>query len=259
MAIAEKGKWTWARWGDFNNLSDLLDLLGWKTQVIAMLSSIFSYSWLWEPGNRPLAVIAALLVGIFVSIVSIVVQTKKNVKSIDSSYIGSTKGGPERQSVLLTRPRAEAVLPLSKIFRAGNEIHAIFLTGEGIFSRHHEYAHYIKRLILPNPEAKFLQLVQVSRGELGIYYDLPQQIGNTRVVVGSNKVRYIQEFIGISLLFCNPEQPTGWMHVGFSTPFIDADHQPILRIEKVRDREIFETFWNAYNKLWDLSISPPTI
>jgi hypothetical protein len=42
------------------------------------------------------------------------------------------------------------------------------------------------------------------------------------------------------------------MHIGFLTPFIEADTQPILRIDKSKAAELYDIFWNAYNKLWEM-------
>jgi len=50
--------------------------------------------------------------------------------------------------------------PLSETVKPCNEIHAYFLSGEGIFAEHNDYIKYVKRLILPNPEAKTLTTFQ---------------------------------------------------------------------------------------------------
>jgi hypothetical protein len=153
-----------------------------------------------------------------------------------------------------TRPQWEAELPLSEIFKSGNEIHALFLTGEGIFTRHHDYVRHMRRLILPSPDAQYLAMAEVSRKDAGHIIDLGAQIRNYGQVAKQNgvEVRYLSDHVGISFLICNPDKPEAWMHIGFSTPFIDADAQPILRIEKSRSPELYDIFLKSYNKLWEM-------
>ena len=71
-------KWVWEKFGDYNDFMSLLELLGWKTKGSAVLGALGTLKSLWEPGNRPQAVIAALLVGIFVVVVSIAYQLWTN-------------------------------------------------------------------------------------------------------------------------------------------------------------------------------------
>lgn len=153
-----------------------------------------------------------------------------------------------------TRPRWEAELPLSEIFKPGNEIHALFLTGEGIFKRHPDYVRHIRRLILPSHNAQYLSLAEASRKADGHIIDLGAQIKNYGRVARQKgvEVRFLSDHVGISFLICNPEKPEAWTYIGFSTPFIDADAQPILRIEKTNSPELYDIFLKAYNKLWEM-------
>lgn len=153
-----------------------------------------------------------------------------------------------------TRPQWEAEVPLSEIFKSGNEIHALLLTGEGIFTRNEEYARHIRRLILPNHDARYLKLYEVGRRAAGHPIDLGAQIkayGQIAKQKGVH-VRYLSDHVGISFLICNPSKPDAWMHIGFLTPFIETDTQPILRIDKSKAAELYDIFWNAYNKLWEM-------
>jgi hypothetical protein len=70
-AIKKKGKWRWARYGDFKKILSLLDLLGWKTAGASVLASMGAFGWLWEPGNRPLTVFVGLITALLVSVISI--------------------------------------------------------------------------------------------------------------------------------------------------------------------------------------------
>lgn len=72
--IKQGVKWAWARLRDFNDVRDLFELLGWKTAVLTVLGGWGSYAWLYEPGNRPLAVIAICLVVITICAISIASQ-----------------------------------------------------------------------------------------------------------------------------------------------------------------------------------------
>lgn len=159
-----------------------------------------------------------------------------------------------------TRPQWEAELPLSEIFKSGNEVHALFLTGEGIFTRHPDYVPRIRRLILPCHDAQFLALAEASRKADGHDIDLGAQIKNYGRVARQKgvDVRYLSDHVGISFLICNPDKPEAWIYIGFSTPFIDADAQPILRIEKATSQELYNIFLKAYDKLWDIGIESKT-
>ncbi|MDZ4856905.1 MAG: hypothetical protein SGJ26_18960 [Nitrospirota bacterium] len=86
-----------------------------------------------------------------------------------------------------TRPQWEAELPLSEIFKSGNEVHALFLTGEGIFTRHPDYVRRIRRLILPCHDAQFLALAEASRKADGHDIDLGAQIKNGSAQIGMDK------------------------------------------------------------------------
>jgi hypothetical protein len=156
--------------------------------------------------------------------------------------------------IIKKRPQWEAELPLSEIFKPGNEIHALFLTGEGIFTRNPDYVRRIRRLILPSHDAQYLALAEVSRKKDGHTIDLGAQIRNYGRVATQKgvEVRYLSDHIGISFLICNPDKPEAWIHIGFSTPFIDADDQPILRINKENSPELYGIFLKSYNKLWEI-------
>jgi len=43
--------------------------------------------------------------------------------------------------------------PIHETFKPGNEIHAYFLSGEGVFAEHNDYTKCVKRLLLPKPDA----------------------------------------------------------------------------------------------------------
>lgn len=90
LDLKERAKWTWARWGDFNNLTDLLELLGWKSLLFSLITSMSAYAWVWEPGNRPTAVLLALLTGILVCGVSIALQLRNISRQSSTSLKRAT-------------------------------------------------------------------------------------------------------------------------------------------------------------------------
>lgn len=244
----ETARKIWGWWGNYNNFVDILDLLGWKTIGISMLSYMGAYAWLWEPGQRAITVLLGIVAAILVGVISIVWQLRQGQQ---------VKPSPkESNTIVKKRPQWEAELPLSEIFKVGNDIHALFLTGEGIFTRHPDYVRHIKRLILPERSAQFFGLVEESRKKAGIILNCGEQVAHsirTALEKGVG-VRCLPDHIGVSLIVCDPEKPNAWMHIGFSTPFIDADNQPILRIKKEDSPELFSIFYQAYNRMWEQAI-----
>ncbi|WHZ30138.1 MAG: hypothetical protein OJF51_004941 [Nitrospira sp.] len=117
--IKQGVKWAWARLRDFNDVRDLFELLGLKTAFVAMLGGLGSYAWLYEPGNRPLAVIAICLIVIAICIVSIASQ--KQLSAVDGSswykrwFLGENEA---------PKPQSEFILLRDAAIKAYTESHA---------------------------------------------------------------------------------------------------------------------------------------
>ena len=138
--IMDKVKQAWARWGDWNNFVDILDLVGWKTGVGSVLGGMSTYAWIMEPGNRPVAFLCGIGVAILSGIISINYQLRS--------------GGAKKPLRVEFFSTIEDLRPLSETFKPGNEIHAYLLSGDGVFPNHTQYIRSVKRLILPNPNSE---------------------------------------------------------------------------------------------------------
>lgn len=253
--IKEKSKWAWARFGDFNNILDLLDLLGWKTQGVAVLSSLLSFAWLWEPGNRPLAVIAISLVVIGVSSISIAWQVKHGaVKKAEPPTLLSDSEVPAGIDFFANIDELRQRHPLPETFKPGNEIHAYFLSGEGVFAEYNDYIKCVKRLILPTPDAANLATLEALSGS---YSDYKTQIPKYRALALKNNVpvRLFQDFIGMSLLFCNPDRQDGWVQVGIIIPGSESRERQHYRLYKGKNEKAFLSLYRTYNRLWEASVT----
>jgi hypothetical protein len=217
------------------NVEKLAQEYHWDNLLVSMVRTMPDISTLYQ--NAYLAVFLGVMAG-------------------TAAFFWAARFAGREHGIIKTRPKWEAEQPLSEIFNGNNEIHALFLTGEGIFTRDPKYIRHVKRLLLPTTDASFLKLVEVSRKKSGIVLNLAKQINQSTQTAHQNgvEVRWLPDHIGTSILACNPEKPNGWMHIGFSTPFIDADKQPILRLDKVNTPELFALFYQAYNRLWDQGV-----
>ena len=75
--------------------------------------------------------------------------------------------------------------PIHETFKPGNEIHAYFLSGEGVFAEHNDYIKCVKRLLLPKPDAMNLATLQTLSN---VYADCGSQIERTRALARKNNV-----------------------------------------------------------------------
>jgi len=218
-----------------------------KSFALSLLTSLGIYSWLWEPGNRPMAVIAGLLTAILVSIISIGWQARKR----DVEAIGRVHKG-EGVEFFPTIDDLRMRHPLPETFKPGNEIHAYLLSGEGIFAEHNDYIKSVKRLILPNPEAENVSTLQTFSSS---YLDYRSQIPAYRALAKQNHVpvRLFQSFTGVSLLFCNPDRQDGWVQVGIVIPGSESSERHHYRLYKNKHERAFLALYKTFNRLWDSS------
>jgi hypothetical protein len=142
--------------------------------------------------------------------------------------------------------------PLPETFRPGNEIHAYFLSGEGVFSEHSDYIKYVKRLILPDPSSENVAAIQAfSNGS----NDYKHQILKYRGLAKNYHipVRLFRTFSGTSLLFCNPEQQNGWVHLGPIVPGAEPYDRHHYRLYRAIREKAFLALYKTFNTLWEES------
>jgi hypothetical protein len=146
--------------------------------------------------------------------------------------------------------------PLPDTFKPGNEIHAYLLTGEGIFAEHSDYMQCIKRLILPMPERNRERLKSISRT-----IDFPSQIRTymKMAVDQHRKARYYKDFMGMSLLFCNPDRQDGWVQIGPILPNTESAERPHFRFSRKSNEKAFFSLFNTFGRIWDESAEQESI
>jgi len=109
---------------------------------------------------------------------------------------------------------------------------------------------YVKRLILPRPDShEVLILKKLSNP----YVDFRAQILKT-IELAKNKntaVKLFPSFIGVSLLFCNPQSEEAWVQIGIIIPGSVSAERQHWRIHRTGNRETFSSFWNTFDRLWD--------
>lgn len=147
--------------------------------------------------------------------------------------------------------------PLSETFKPGNDIHAYFLSGEGVFAEHNDYIKRVKRLILPRPDAANIATLQTLSNS---YVDFRTQINKTLALAEKNNIpaRLFQDFTGVSLLFCNPDGADGWIHVGVIIPGSESAQRQHYRIERSRHEQAFLSLYKTFNTLWEASTVGPS-
>lgn len=142
--------------------------------------------------------------------------------------------------------------PLPEIFKPGNEIHAYFLSGEGVFGENRKYMKCVKRLILPSPDAPSLDRFITRPGSA----DFRTQISRSRDMARENdskSVRLYKDFTGASLLFCNPDKQDGWVQVGIVIPETEPAERQHYRLYKAKQEKAFLSLYKTFDRLWDTS------
>jgi hypothetical protein len=142
--------------------------------------------------------------------------------------------------------------PIPETFRAGNEIHAYFLSGEGVFAEHNDYIKCVKRLILPNPDSENIATVNTFSST---HTDYRAQIMKYRALAKRNNipVRLFQSFTGVSLLFCNPDRQDGWVQVGIIIPGSQSAERQHYRIYRAIHEKAVRSLYETFDLLWDAS------
>ena len=70
-------------------------------------------------------------------------------------------------------------------------------------------------------------------------------------------MRLYKDFLGLSLLFCNPDQPEGWVQIGPILPCTEPAERQHFRLYKAKHGQAFRSLYQTFNWLWDHSL--PTI
>ena len=154
------------------------------------------------------------------------------------------------------RTALDVRLPLREIFKEGNRISGYFLSGEGIFSSDKNRLNYTKRLILPKPTGSYVGRLHAIFPQ--DYLNAPRQIKITTKLAKERgiDIRWFDDFVGMGILFCNPEESNGWAQIEFSIPFIEAGEKQAIRIEKADHPGPYAKIYEAFNKMWDDSRKP---
>ena len=102
-----------------------------------------------------------------------------------------------------------------------------------------------------------------------VYADCGSQIERTRALAHKNNVpvRLFQDFIGLSLLFCNPDRHDGWVQVGLIIPGSESSERQHYRIYRNRQDKAVRSLYKAFTNprlslllelsLFDIPPSPP--
>lgn len=236
--MASKRSGWWDRLDDLNNV---LDLVGWKSAGVCMITTLSTYDFLINPQNRLLTVGVALLAGIFVAALSIWWQMRRR---------------PNFPTVPFFRNRSELddFCPLAETFADGNIIDAYFLRGDGIFRGLTTRYAKVRRLMFPKDTAPSLKVFADPKlSTSSAYRDYPNEIKRAISDAATNKVQELkvcEEFIGMTILMCNPDEVSGWMHISLAMPYLQHEHRPTIRIEKEKHEEAFNNIRKAFDVMF---------
>lgn len=143
-----------------------------------------------------------------------------------------------------------AAHPLPKTFSRENEIHAYFLSGEGVFTEHTDYIKCVKRLILPNPYGANIERLKPIAPSV----NYETQILTCRQMAldhDPKSVRLYKDFLGMSLLFCNPNKQEGWVQIGPILPYTEPRERPHFRLYRANNEGVFLSLYGTFDKLWN--------
>ena len=115
---------------------------------------------------------------------------------------------------------------------------------------------YVKGLLLPKPDGSYLhRLATISPN---IYLKIPDQIrATTKLAKRYNvPVRWFDDFIGMGILFCNPDEPNAWAHIELSIPSIESENKLTIRIERSSHPQTYLRIYAAFKKMWEESATP---
>lgn len=90
------------------------------------------------------------------------------------------------------------------------------------------------------------------------YLNAPEQIKTTTRIGMSRhvEIKWFDDFIGMGIIFCNPEESSGWVQIESSIPFIEAANKHVIHLEKCAYPEFYRKLYDAYKKMWDESRVP---
>jgi hypothetical protein len=158
------------------------------------------------------------------------------------------------------RRALEKAYPLETIFTGENRIEGYFLSGEGLFNKRQTNMKYMRRILLPKPDAPYLR--QLSELQNNIYLKSPAQIKDTTRLARQDEykveVRWFHDFMGMGLLFCNAKAETGSVNIEIIIPTVEADDRPSFRIERKYQRKTFDNLYDTYDRLYKGSYEPTT-
>jgi len=152
--IKEKSKWAWARFGDFNNFTALLELLGWKTAGVSVLGSMTAYAWLWEPGNRPITVLIGLVAALVVAVLSILWQVSQRAR----------QGEPDKQTIELASIKSHDLIP--------NDLKIVIADAKGHRAEYQTQTGHAAIITAATPSSVFRQQVALH-GKTIEFIELP--------------------------------------------------------------------------------------
>lgn len=217
------------------------------TGLVTAATVVSGYLWKWP---LPVLLVAGTIVMACVSVsINELSAWRERRQSAKNSALSLNVSGLE---FFPTIDELRSSHPLSETFKPGNEIHAYFLSGEGVFAEHSDYIKSVKRLILPIPTSKTIASLQSVSGTK---VDYTSQINRFRNLAEKNNVpvRFFQEFIGVSLLFCNPNQRNGWAQVGIIIPGSESSERHHYRLHKEKQEKAFLSLYKTFERLWDSS------
>jgi len=112
------------------------------------------------------------------------------------------------------------------------------------------------RLILTHPDSNALDIIAkvADRSKDTLQHDITEL---TRVAQDSkSKVKWFDGLIFNSVIIGNPNSVDAWAQVNVFVPYVGPSRRPTIEVSKQKGGEVFQTIFDAYNKIWDKSEEP---
>lgn len=148
----------------------------------------------------------------------------------------------------------------SILLKSGNEIDALWLTGEGVFTGDKDLLENrcIKRLILPNPESTLLQNIHSSLGMTKNLFDYKKDINNVSKIALNYgaEVRWYSEFTGVSLTIVKRKGKSKYIHLQPCIPHEDSSKRITIIFKGFFHKSKIRHYTEWFEKIWENSETP---
>jgi hypothetical protein len=108
------------------------------------------------------------------------------------------------------------------------------------------------RLILPEPHDRNLERLSHIRSGIDFRAQI-MRYANLARENNSYSLRFCRDFLGVSLLFCNPDSSKGWVQIGIILPEMESSERWHFCIYKSNDESGYCSLYITFERIWNNS------